>query len=449
MARPFVSVLVGVAAVAGASLEPAAQEPAPPAEAELPAAEAELAAALRAYFAAGNARGPELAVLVKLAAGRESDLLAMLRGKTFLSPRAAATRTGVIDASYRFVDDDSAPNPALFGQPATTAGNLLPLVVYVPDTTDTARCRAEVQRDGVGCGRFVWVVPDEKRDNQWLASPHETKRHVQPLRDFLLQHAIDPDRLYFVGSGRGGHAAWDIGLMRSELWAGVFPCNGGLIHEGGYKATGGVFVGNGKDLTIFTVYNTSFDHGIDSCRYASRRLRDQGARFEATEEPAMRVMGLAEAMAKLAPVVRDPHRRTLTKCFNRLADGSHYWLQALDRRPREWDPRARIVVRGAWPSDEKQQLEVIWQQVQAECARLEGAIAGNTVRITAHGVGRLRLWLDPELLDFGGKVAITVNGQTKPAVEPARKLDVLLPRVHATGDTSRLYWDFVDLNVPP
>lgn len=442
-------VFVVVAAVAAPNQGRAAQDPAPPARPKQPAAAAELAAALRTYFATANGRGPALAALVRLAAGRENDLVAMLRGKTFLSPQAAAMRTGIIDASCRFVDDDGAPNPAIFGQPATTAGDLRPLVVYVPDTIDTARHRVEVERDGVDCGRFVWVVPDQKRDNQWLASPHETQRHTGPLRDFLLQNAIDPDRVYFVGSGRGGHAAWDVGLMRSELWAGVFPCNGGLIHEGGYKATGGVFVGNGRDLTIFTVYNTSFDHGIDSCRYAARLLQQWGARFQATEEPTMRVMGLAEAMAKLAPVVRDPHRRTLTKYFNRLADGSHYWLQALDRRPREWDPRARIVVRGAWPTDSKQQLEVIWQQVQAECARLEGAIAGNTVRITAHGVGRLRLWLDPELLDFGSKVAITVNGRAKPPLQPTRKLDVLLPRVHATGDTSRLYWDFVDLNVPP
>ena len=408
---------------------------------------AQLAAALRDYFAAANARGPELAAVRRLAAGREAEREEMLRKKTFLAPGGAVARRGSIDATFRFVDDPAAKNPFLVSGPANPT-QLCPLIVYVPDAVDSQPFARELQRDGADAGCFVLLVPDEKRDNRYQPGGSEIERHVGPLRDLLLQYPIDPDRVYFVGSGRGGHATWDIGLMRSERWAGIFPCNGGLIHEGGFVSTGGVFVENGKDLTIFTVYNTTFDHGIDSCRNAARWLRQWGCKFEATEEQTMRTMGLAEAMAKLAPVVRQPHKRTITKRFNRLADGSHYWLTALDRRPKEWDPAARIVVRGEWPTDRAQQQQAIWNQVQQECGRLEGMVAGNTMRIAAQGIGRLRVWFDPRLVDFDAKVTITVNGQARAPLQPSRKLDVMLQRVHETGDTARLYLDFVDLTVP-
>lgn len=319
----------------------------------------------------------------------------------------------------------------------------------MPDAIDSAPYARELQRDGAERDRFVLLVPDAKRDNRYESTPAELDRHTGPLRDLLARYAIDPDRVYFVGSGRGGHAAWDVGLMRADRFAGIFPCNGGLIHEGGFATTGGVFVENGRNLTIFTVYNTTFDHGIESCRVATRLLTAWGARFDAVEEPRMRVMGIEEAMQKLAATTRSAHPRSIVKRFNRLADGAHYWLEALDRRPREWDPRARIEIRAAdWPKDPAQQRQVVWDHVQQRCARLDGAVAGNSVRVRTQGVGRLRIWFDPELIDFAAKVAIEVDGATQRPVQPRRRLDVMLRRLWATGDTSRLYQDFVDVAVP-
>lgn len=414
-----------------------------------PQSPADLGAAVRAYLAAPDARGPELTALVAAASGREAELEQLLRTKRFVVDRAPVARRGTIEGG-RFVDahDEHDPNPALLCGPAAPA-EPLPLIVYVPDTTTSAPFANELQRDGADRGLFVLLVPDEKRDNRYESTPAELDRHTAPLRQLLEQYAIDPDRVYFVGSGRGGHAAWDVGLMRADRFAGIFPCNGGLIHEGGFATTGGVFVENGRNLTIFTVYNTTFDHGIESCRVATRLLTAWGARFEAAEEPRMRVMGLAEAMQKLAPVTRNAHPRSIVKRFNRLADGAHCWLEALDRRPREWDPRARIEVRAAdWPKDPAAQRQVVWERVQKQCARLEGAIAGNGVRVRTQGVGRLRIWWDPELVDFDARVAIEIDGVPQRSVQPKRRLDVMLRRFWATGDSARLYWDFVDVPVP-
>jgi hypothetical protein len=388
---------------------------------------------------------PELAQAARLARGREDQLLDVLRKKSWLLPGGPQLVRGRIDEHGRFVEAADEANPAWFAAPAA-GRDLLPLVVYVPDVVDTGPFGPSLGRDATALGCTVFLVPDERRDNKWKPTPHEHRRHIGPLRELLLQQPIDPDRVCMIGSGRGGHATWDVGLLNADRWSGLAPCNGGLIHEGGFASTGGVFLENAACLSIATVYNTTFDHGIESCRHAGRKFREWGYRFTAVEEERMRCMDIPEAMQRLDGAVRDAHPKTLQKRFNRLADGGHYWLTAL-ARAKEWDPSDRITVRGNWPQQRQQQLELVWEQVKGSCALLRGSIRDNRVDVTAQGVTKLRVWFDPVLLDFGRKVTVAVNGRVAATVAPERKIEVLLRHVRETGDTARLYWDHVDVQV--
>jgi hypothetical protein len=422
--------------------------PAPPA----PALRGELERAVAGYFAAEERLAASaLAQVVALARRDEALLVDVVRTKSFVPRTDAIDQRGTIDASYRFVAgaevEGQRGNEARLVGPAT-GDTLLPLVVYVPDAVATTAFDRELQREGVDARRYVLLVPDEKRDNLYAPSLHEHRRHAGPLRDLLLSLPIDPDRVYMVGSGRGGHATWDVGLTCADRWAGIFPCNGGLVHEGGWKASGGVFLGNARCFATFLVFNTSFDHGIESCRYAVGRFREWSFRIDAQEEPRMRTMGIAEAMTKLAPIVRNAHPRRIDKRFNRLEHGRHYWLRALDRKPREWDPAARIVVK-EWPKDPVQQRETVWDAVRLACGHVAGTILGNRVEITAHGTSRVRVHLDPELVDLAEPVTFVVNGKVVRTAKPTRQLEVMLQHVRETGDTSRLYFAFADLPVGP
>ena len=60
----------------------------------------------------------------------------------------------------------------------------------------------------------------------------------------------------------------------------------------------------------------------------------------------------------------------------------------LERAPRERDATARIEVRGPWPKDRERQLELVWTQVQKECALVDGSIQDNCLTMRVHGVGR-------------------------------------------------------------
>ncbi|HEX6812985.1 MAG TPA: hypothetical protein VF384_15275 [Planctomycetota bacterium] len=411
------------------------------------AARTGLELAVRQYLTSEGPASAQLQAVLGLARGHDDLLAEIVRTKSYLTPVAEVALRGVIDGEHRFVEDGTASNPAWFHGPAT-GQRLFPLAVYVPDSTDTGGFGSILATDATAQGWYVFLVPDEKRDNLWKATIHEHQRHVGPLRDLLLRYPIDPDRVFFVGSGRGGHATWDVGLMHAGRFAALVPCNGGVIHEGGWKSTGGVFLENAKNLAVFTVYNTTFDHGIESCRYAARRFQEWGYRFEAKEEPRMRLMGLPEAFGKVDGVVRNAHPRQIQKRFNHVGDGGHYWLKALDRSPREWDPAAQITIRGTWPAERNKQLELVWDQVRKECALVKGTIAGNQIEITAHGMSRLRVYFDPEIVDLGAKVTVVVNGKARKPVTLTKQPAVMLQHVRETGDTSRLYWAFEDCPVP-
>jgi hypothetical protein len=396
---------------------------------------------------ASDARGPELQQVLQLAKGRERELIDMLRSKTYLLPQDALRRSGRIDADHRFVETPDQANPALFFGPASS-GTLRPLFVYVPDFVDTKPVIPELETHGIGKDRYVFVVPDELRQNQYLSTPAELERHTRSLRDLLLRHPIDPDRVYMLGDGRGGHATWDTGLLRSARFAGIYPCNGGLVHEGGYAVTAGVFVENGKDLTIFTEFTKLADHGIESCRNAEQLLRKWGARFELTEQPTPRLLGLARGAERLEPIVRTTYPRNVTKVWNRNADGAHHWLQGLERTPREWEPSDRITLRAPVPKEPAKVRQAVWASVNQQCARLHGRIEGNRILVEARGIGKVRVWFGPEWFEPDRKVTVVVNGKARPPLQPQRRLDVMLARVHATGDTSQLFFDQVVVDVP-
>ena len=158
---------------------------------------------LREYFARpepDDARARKIGVLIE---GRDGLLADVLRTKSFVAETGAVARRGIIDGEYRFHDrEEEGPNPALFHGPAA-ATELAPLAVFVPDTTRSAGFESMVVAEGVGRGWFVLLVPDDERDNEWDASLEEHRRHTAPLRDLLLDHRIDPDRVFLVGTGRG------------------------------------------------------------------------------------------------------------------------------------------------------------------------------------------------------------------------------------------------------
>ena len=163
----------------------------------------------------------------------------------------------------------------------------------------------------------------------------------------------------------------------------------------------------------------------------------------------MRTMGIDEAMTHLADARRDSHPRTLVKRFNHLDAGAPFWLRALERRPSPWDPQAKLVLRARLPEDPLARREALWKHVQGLCARLEAEVQPDRIHVTAQGIGKLRVYFDPELVPYGRPLRVIINGKSQAPVTPRKDLTALLRHVHETGDTASLYGDSHDYAVPP
>lgn len=69
----------------------------------------------------------------------------------------------------------------------------------------------------------AWTRPDQRT---YEATPREHGRVLAALRDAMRRVSIDADRVFIVGHGDGGSAAWDIALSHPDLWAGMINIGG-------------------------------------------------------------------------------------------------------------------------------------------------------------------------------------------------------------------------------
>ncbi|TWU01084.1 alpha/beta hydrolase [Stieleria varia] len=69
----------------------------------------------------------------------------------------------------------------------------------------------------------AWTRPTQR---QYEYTPREHQRILVCLRDAMRRCSIDADRVFIVGHGDGGTAAWDIALSHPDHWAGMISITG-------------------------------------------------------------------------------------------------------------------------------------------------------------------------------------------------------------------------------
>ena len=74
-------------------------------------------------------------------------------------------------------------------------------------------------------------------------------------------------------------------------------------------------------------------------------------------------------------------------------------------------------------------------------------LEGNVIEVETRGVTRLRLWLDPALVDPTEVLTVKINGRTAYASTPKQSVPVLLGQAAVLGAGAPLYAGFVELAV--
>lgn len=268
----------------------------------------------------------------------------------------------------------------------------------------------------------IWTKPHQ-REYEFSAREHAAV--LSPLRDACRRFSIDTDRVFLSGHSMGGDAVWDIGLAHPDLWAGVLPI---VAKADKYVSR---YWENGRYVSFYFVAG-SMDgdkraaNALDLDRYLTKHSYDtiiveyQGRGHEHFQDEIQRIFEWMELHR------RDFYPREFEAVSMRPWDNFFWWAEIEDL------PSRSVVVPANWPPDSG-----------VRPSRTEGRIL-DTNRVTLRtGAERATVWLSPEMVDFGQRISVSVNGRSRSQViEPSR--EVLLEDVRTRSDRQHPFWAKVE-----
>ncbi len=288
---------------------------------------------------------------------------------------------------------------------------------------------------------YIVIAPEyldaEAKKYETSAATHE--RIELAIRDARLRFNVNSDKVFLAGHGTGANAAFEIGCSMPDVFAGVIPISGEIstmvrkLDDNAEQMPW--YVVNGQlDRTVFEANARPLDRwmkkGFDTiyCEFVGRGYES----FYAEIHNLYDWMELYQ-------------RRPLPEEFNYRsvrADRSRvFWL---DSRLRQLTPRGGRnsqprITQTAYSSAINKQPKAIESHI------LRGSQLRSRIIIKSHGQVHT-LWLTPEMIDFGKRLQVTVNGQSRhnDFVEPSIK--AVLEDFRQRGDRQRVFQVRLDLN---
>ncbi len=245
---------------------------------------------------------------------------------------------------------------------------------------------------------------------------------LDAIDDACMRYPVDPNRVYIHGISMSGFWAWYAGAFAPDRFAAVVPVSSVTWHVlpllESFRDTR-VFVLHGENDTTIPIT-------------AARAAVDKLQRLEiAVDFRAVaggeHVKGTFAQWGALWPdvagVVRDPYPKRVSHAFHGDERAAAFWLEAIDVPARAFDAR------------------------QAPC-RMSGVVEGQTIKIDAAGMKKVRVLLASRLLDLAQPITIDVNGRRQFAgtVKPDAALAIEVAR--ARGDGAQAYSAGVTVSVP-
>lgn len=253
------------------------------------------------------------------------------------------------------------------------------------------------------------------------------------LRDARRRFLIDSDRVFLSGHGRGADAAFDVGLARPDLFAGVIPISGGAIPaKNGPDRDSKRLLENARQQAWYVVMG-EFDFG----------LYDRHAHWLESQ--------MLNGTDLLVSQYKARGHETFYSEIHRLFE----WM-ALHRRPaepKEFDFRSLRTtdVRMHWvrwsdPSPPKSKSNVKLTAGPPKPAApiiLSARILageGEKKNIVLSGRGALTIWLNANLIDLDKRLSVRmVDGQQKFNDFLKPEIDAVLEDFRQRGDRQRLH----------
>ena len=263
----------------------------------------------------------------------------------------------------------------------------------------------------------VLVAPTEAGPNDgYRFSPRERAAALAALRWARRRFDVDEDRIVFVGTSRGGHLTWDLGLRHPDVAAALVPVIGAPRVTNVRNENNLRFLENLVDVSIRDLQGEKDDpRAVGNVRLAFERLaawkardakllldpgRGHDADLGAVDWPAF--LGGARRDANAPHVVLRATGPARAKWVEILAVDGTVGEEVAPPQPSSWDRM-----------DDLARRRFIADAAEKRTARLEVTrSARGRFEVKSRGVSRFRLLLAEEAFDPAQPVQVVWNGRS-------------------------------------
>lgn len=396
-------------------------------------AETDLSLAIRLW----QARGLVLRYLRSDQSIQRQDILAKLRDIEGVSAERIAgiihqlppplasdetVRSGIAD-SVKYDPDDPSLQYFISLPPEYRTGRHYPVILTLHGGASTCQMQMDWWKIQAARRGYIVIAPEffEPEKKQYGFSGKEHNRVLDALCDAKKRFQIDSDRIFLTGHSTGAVAAWDIGLSHPHLFAGVIPIVGyPEKYSRFYRENAGLLpfyvVGGQRDGDIPGIVGKELDRWMRA-GYDVRYVEYIGRGHEHFREEIHHIFDWMQHRTRAV----DPREfvcRTLRPNDNRF-----YWLE-LGNFP-------ELV---ALPAE-------LFGRKKPRPMKLKGMVK-RTGSINVQGAGgtEINILLSPDLVEFGKRIRVSVNGRSRfhDYLEP--DLEDMLEDVRIRGDRSHFCW---------
>lgn len=304
----------------------------------------------------------------------------------------------------------------------------------------TADMPLQSQRHG-----YIVIAPEylDEKATSYQSNAASHQRIELAIRDARLRFNVNSDRVFLTGHGTGADAAFEIGCSSPDVFAGVIPISGEIstmvkrLDDNAKQLPW--YVVNGQldgrtGQSVFEVNARPLDRwmkkGFDAiyCEFVGRGYESYYAEIHNLFD----WMELYE---------RQPLPEEFTFKSVRSDRSRFFWL---DSQRRELSPRSS---RGKQTRVPQTTVVPAINQAPKNVAShiLRGAAARSRITISSSGQTHT-LWLTPEMINFGKRLQVTINGQSRYNDFVESSIEAVLEDVRRRGDRQRIYQVRIDLH---
>lgn len=311
-------------------------------------------------------------------------------------------------------------------------------------------CGSVINREGLEPQRFgaatrfgyIVISPNWMTEQQSLYqyTEGEKSRILACYRDALRRISVNTDKVFITGHFEGATAAWDIGQSHPDLWAGAIMISPTaekfIVHyheniqaqrEAPEQIPLATYIVYGEldwKLERYMGITSTADRYLKNSFYDSLLVEHIGQ--EAGLFPA-------EVPRIFQWIQLSTHQRIRTpkyvNCVSlRSGDRMFYWLEA----PRLSNENST----NSFQFDPS-------RPGKFEASILDPSQNGIRVSKVPSQDRNARIWLTPEMVDFGREVQVILRDK-KSNQSVSAKIEVMLEDVRTRGDRLHFFWDYID-----